>query len=79
MTNPQPLPPVADGQVHAPLNKDRTPPYKIAGVVMAIVTAVVLSLTWASREGRAAQSSRKGTGDWSSPGLASPADTSAPE
>lgn len=37
-------PPVAEGQVHAPLNKDRTPPYKIAGVTLALVSALVLAL-----------------------------------
>ncbi|BBX86400.1 MCE family protein [Mycolicibacterium aubagnense] len=50
MTKPRPplspLPPVAEGQIHAPLNRDRTPPYKIAGLVMALVAAAGLTLTW---------------------------------
>ena len=48
MTTPQPI---AEGQVHAPLNSDRTPPYKIAGVVLAVVAALVLTLTWAQFRG----------------------------
>jgi len=51
MTNPQPTPPVAEGQVHAELNKDRTPPYKIAGIVLAVAAALVLTLTWAQFRG----------------------------
>ncbi|ORA31475.1 MCE family protein [Mycobacterium aquaticum] len=31
---------------HAPLNKSKTPPYKLAGLVLALVTALVLVLTW---------------------------------
>jgi len=50
MTNPQ-VPPVAQGQVHAQLNTDRTPPYKIAGAVLALVAALVLTLTWAQFRG----------------------------
>jgi len=50
MTKPrpplQPLPPVAAGQVHAPLNRDRTPPYKIAGLIVALVTIAGMTLTW---------------------------------
>ena len=50
MTKPrpplQPLPPVAAGQVHAPLNRDRTPPYKIAGLIVALVAAAGMTLTW---------------------------------
>ncbi|MGB8406925.1 MAG: MlaD family protein, partial [Mycobacterium sp.] len=49
MTNSQP--PVAEGQVQAPLNKDRTPPYLIAGVVLALVASVILALTWAQFRG----------------------------
>ncbi|WKG03712.1 MCE family protein [Mycolicibacterium sp. HK-90] len=30
----------------APLNKPKVPPYKLAGLVLALVTLVVLSLTW---------------------------------
>ena len=50
MTNPD-QPPIASGQVHAPLNKDRTPPYKIAGAILAVITALVLVLTWAQFRG----------------------------
>jgi phospholipid/cholesterol/gamma-HCH transport system substrate-binding protein len=50
MTNPN-QPPVAEGQVRAELNKDRTPPYKIAGIVLAVVAALVLTLTWAQFRG----------------------------
>ena len=50
MTKPrpplQPLPPVAAGQVHAPLNRDRTTPYKIAGLIVALVAAAGMTLTW---------------------------------
>ena len=46
MTNPQATPPVAEGQVHAPLNKDRTPPYLIVGVVFAVISALVLVMVW---------------------------------
>ena len=46
MTNPQPKPPVAEGQVHAPLNTDRTPPYKVVGVILAVVSALVLVVVW---------------------------------
>jgi phospholipid/cholesterol/gamma-HCH transport system substrate-binding protein len=31
---------------HAPLNKSKTPPYKLAGLVLALVTALILALTW---------------------------------
>ena len=50
MTN-RDQPPVAAGQVHAPLNKDRTPPYKIAGAILAVICLVVLGLTWAQFRG----------------------------
>ncbi|WP_018602825.1 MCE family protein [Mycobacterium sp. 155] len=30
----------------APLNKPRTPPYKLAGLVLAVITALILGLTW---------------------------------
>ncbi|MDR3662848.1 MAG: MCE family protein [Mycobacterium sp.] len=49
MTNPQP--PVAEGQVHAELNSDRTPPYKIAGLILALIAAAVLVLTWSQFRG----------------------------
>jgi phospholipid/cholesterol/gamma-HCH transport system substrate-binding protein len=31
---------------HAPLNKSKTPPYKLAGLVLALITALILALTW---------------------------------
>jgi phospholipid/cholesterol/gamma-HCH transport system substrate-binding protein len=31
---------------HAPLNKSKTPPYKLAGLVLAVITALILGLTW---------------------------------
>ncbi|MGV0737463.1 MCE family protein [Mycobacterium syngnathidarum] len=31
---------------HAPMNKPKIPPYKLAGLVLALVTAVVVGLTW---------------------------------
>ncbi|MFV8167563.1 MCE family protein [Mycobacterium sp. 134] len=31
---------------HAPLNKPKIPPYKLAGLVLALVTIVILALTW---------------------------------
>ncbi|WP_029111702.1 MCE family protein [Mycobacterium sp. URHD0025] len=31
---------------HAPLNKPKIPPYKLAGLVLALVTTMVLALTW---------------------------------
>ncbi len=31
---------------HAPLNKPKIPPYKLAGLVFALVTALVVALTW---------------------------------
>lgn len=33
-------------QVHAPDNKDRTPPYKLAGLVLLLITAIVLVLVY---------------------------------
>ncbi|MBU8817802.1 MlaD family protein, partial [Mycolicibacterium goodii] len=31
---------------HAPLNKPKTPPYKLAGLVLGLVGVLVLALTW---------------------------------
>ncbi|MGV0807462.1 MCE family protein [Mycolicibacterium setense] len=31
---------------HAPLNKPKIPPYKLAGLVLALVTVVIVALTW---------------------------------
>jgi phospholipid/cholesterol/gamma-HCH transport system substrate-binding protein len=50
MTN-RDQPPVAEGQVHAELNTDRTPPYKIGGVILALIAAALLVLTWAQFRG----------------------------
>jgi len=36
----------APDQTKSPVNQPRTPPYKIAGVVLLIVTAIVVSLVW---------------------------------
>ena len=30
----------------APLNKPKTPPYKLAGLVLLLISALILSLTW---------------------------------
>lgn len=45
MTSPEPEP------HQAPLNKAKNPPYKLAGLVLLLVTAVVVSLTWAQFRG----------------------------
>ena len=42
---------MAEGQIHVPLNSDRTPPYKLAGVALAVVVAIVLTLTWCQFRG----------------------------
>jgi phospholipid/cholesterol/gamma-HCH transport system substrate-binding protein len=44
MTNPRP--PLAAGLVRAPLNKERTPPYKLAGLAFALALVAVVALTW---------------------------------
>ncbi|MGV0768476.1 MCE family protein [Mycobacterium syngnathidarum] len=31
---------------HAPMNKPKIPPYKLAGLVLALITTVVVALTW---------------------------------
>ena len=31
---------------HAPLNKSRPPPYTLAGLVLAVIAALILGLTW---------------------------------
>ncbi|MCV7420842.1 MCE family protein [Mycobacterium yunnanensis] len=36
----------APEQTKSPVNEPRTPPYKIAGVVLLIITAIVVSLVW---------------------------------
>jgi phospholipid/cholesterol/gamma-HCH transport system substrate-binding protein len=44
MTHPRP--PLAAVLAPAPINKQRTPPYKLAGLAFALAIAAVLSLTW---------------------------------
>ncbi len=46
-----PPPPIAPGQVHAPLNPDRSPPYRAAAVGMVLVFVLVLALTWSQFRG----------------------------
>jgi phospholipid/cholesterol/gamma-HCH transport system substrate-binding protein len=36
----------APGQVQLPVNKPRTPPYKVAGLVLLLITVVVVGLVW---------------------------------
>ena len=36
----------APGQTKSPVNEPRTPPYKVAGVVLLIVVAIVVALIW---------------------------------
>ncbi|MDT5176128.1 MAG: phospholipid/cholesterol/gamma-HCH transport system substrate-binding protein [Mycobacterium sp.] len=36
----------APGQVQSPVNKPRTPPYKVAGLVLLLIAAVVVGLVW---------------------------------
>ncbi|MEZ0052417.1 virulence factor Mce-like protein [Mycobacterium sp. MAA66] len=49
MTTPQHA--IADGQVRAPLNTDKNPPYKIAGFALAVIMSIVLAVTWAQFRG----------------------------
>ncbi|KIU16039.1 MCE-family protein MCE1A [Mycolicibacterium llatzerense] len=37
---------MAEGQVHAPLNPDRSPPYRAAAVGLVLFAVLVLALTW---------------------------------
>ncbi|BBX85426.1 MCE family protein [Mycolicibacterium aubagnense] len=46
-----PPPPIAEGQVHAPLNADRSPPYRAAAVGLALFVVLVLALTWCQFRG----------------------------
>ena len=46
-----PPPPIAEGQVHAPLNPDRSPPYRAAAVGLALFVVLVLALTWSQFRG----------------------------
>jgi phospholipid/cholesterol/gamma-HCH transport system substrate-binding protein len=41
----------ASGQVQSPINKDKTPPYKIAGLVLLVIFAVVVALVWTQFRG----------------------------
>lgn len=44
-------PPIAEGQVHAPLNPDRSPPYQAVAVGMVLFAVLVLALTWSQFRG----------------------------
>jgi virulence factor Mce-like protein len=46
-----PPPPIAEGQVHAPLNPDRSPPYRAAAVGLVLFAVLVLALTWSQFRG----------------------------
>ncbi|BCI78836.1 virulence factor Mce family protein [Mycolicibacterium sp. TY66] len=46
-----PPPPIAEGQVHAPLNPDRSPPYQAAAVGLVLFFVLVLALTWSQFRG----------------------------
>ena len=37
---------IAAGQVQSPVNKPRTPPYKVAGLVLVLVAALVFTAVW---------------------------------
>src|SRR5882757_9184618 len=37
---------IASGQVQLPVNTPKTPPYKLAGLVLLLITAVVVGLVW---------------------------------
>jgi len=41
----------APGQVQSPVNQPRTPPFKLAGLVLLLVTAVVVVLVWVQFRG----------------------------
>jgi phospholipid/cholesterol/gamma-HCH transport system substrate-binding protein len=41
----------APGQMQLPVNKPRTPPYKVAGLVLLLITAIVVALVWAQFRG----------------------------
>jgi len=41
----------APNQVQLPVNTPRTPPYKLAGLVLLVITAVVVGLVWAQFRG----------------------------
>jgi len=41
----------APGQVQLPVNTPRTPPYKLAGLVLLVITAVIVALVWGEFRG----------------------------
>jgi phospholipid/cholesterol/gamma-HCH transport system substrate-binding protein len=41
----------APNQVQLPINTPRTPPYKLAGLVLLVITAVIVGLVWAQFRG----------------------------
>lgn len=41
----------APGQVQAPVNKPRTPPYKVAGAILLVIAAVIVTLVWTQFRG----------------------------
>lgn len=41
----------APGQTKSPVNEPRTPPYKVAGVVLLIIVAIVIALIWTQFRG----------------------------
>ncbi|MDT5314250.1 MAG: phospholipid/cholesterol/gamma-HCH transport system substrate-binding protein [Mycobacterium sp.] len=41
----------APGQMQLPVNKPRTPPYKVAGLVLLLITAIIVALVWAQFRG----------------------------
>jgi len=41
----------APGQVQLPVNTPRTPPYKLAGLVLLVITAVIVALVWGQFRG----------------------------
>jgi phospholipid/cholesterol/gamma-HCH transport system substrate-binding protein len=46
-----PPPPMAEGQVHAPLNPDRSPPYRAGAVGLVLFFVLVSALTWSQFRG----------------------------
>jgi phospholipid/cholesterol/gamma-HCH transport system substrate-binding protein len=45
----------APGQVQLPVNTPRTPPYKLAGLVLLVITAVIVALVWGQFRGTFAE------------------------
>jgi phospholipid/cholesterol/gamma-HCH transport system substrate-binding protein len=48
----------APGQVQSPINQPRTPPFKVAGLVLLLVVAVVVALVWIQFRGGFAEPER---------------------